>query len=151
MAIETAAAVEFFGTQTSLDATSGARAGAAFSVAGDLNAWANTDNAPTASMVLEVTFASAPAANTSVALFARLNSVASATDQLDPSANYQHAYLGSFPVKDVTGAQFVTIPVSLPNNVTAQSYNFFIQNNTAVSMNAGWDLHVTPKTIGPKA
>ena len=151
MAIAADSAVDFFGTQDSLDSTSASVADAAFSVVGDLVAWVNDDDAPQASVVLEATFSVAPDANSSVALFAQLNNVQSTNDQLAPTANYQHTYLGSFPVKDVTTAQFVTIPISLPNNGTSQSYNFFIQNNTGQTASAGWDIHITPKTIGPHA
>ena len=151
MTIGTDSAVDFFGTQDSLDSSSASVADAAFSVVGDLVAWVNDDDAPQASIVLEATFGSAPDTNSSVALFAQLNNVQSTKDQLAPTANYQHTYIGSFPVKNVTSAQFITIPASLPNNGTSQSYNFFIQNNAGQTISAGWDIHITPKTIGPHA
>jgi hypothetical protein len=77
MAIGADSAVDFFGTQDSLDSSSASVADAAFSVVGDLIAWVNDDDAPQASVVLEATFSVAPDANSSVALFAQLNDVQS--------------------------------------------------------------------------
>lgn len=151
MAITTDAGVDFFGTQDSLDNTSASVASAAFSVVGDLVAWTNDDDAKTASVVLEATFSVAPDANSSVALFGQLNNIQSTNDQLAPTANFQHVYLGSFPVKDVTTAQFIPIVISLPNNNTSQEYNFFIQNNAGQTISSGWDIHITPKATGPHA
>lgn len=151
MAIGTDSAIEFFGTQDSLDSSSAAVTSTSFSVAGDLIDWTNDDDAPQASVVLEATFPVAPDANSSVALFGRLADIQSTNDQDDPTANYQHVFLGSFPVKDVTSAQFIPIVISLPNNATSQIYRFFIQNNAGQTISAGWDIHVTPKAIGPHA
>lgn len=151
MAIGTDAAIEFFGTQDSLDDTSGTVADGAFSVAGDLLAWTNDDDAPTASVVLEATIAVTPDTNSSVSLFAQLLNIQSTNDQLVPTANFQHVFLGSFPIKDVTAAQFIPIVIDLPNNATSQIYQFFIRNNSGQTISAAWDIHITPKAIGPHA
>ena len=151
MTIGTDDAIDKFGTQDPLDDTSASVADDTFSVVGDLVAWVNDDDAGAASAVLECTFSVAPDANSSVALFAQLNDLVSTSDQLAPTANFQHVYLTSFPVKDVTSAQFIPQVISLPNNITSQSYNFFIQNNAGQTISAGWDLHITPKSIGPHA
>jgi len=151
MAIGTDSAVEVFGTQDSLDDTSGSVADAAFSAASDLLTWTNDDDAVSASVVLEATFGSSPDANSSVTLFAQMIDIQSTSDQLVPTANFQHVFIGTFPVKDVTSAQFIPVTVGLPNNATSQIYQFFIQNNAGQTISAGWDIHITPTAIGPHA
>lgn len=151
MAISTGNVIHFFGTQDALDDTSGAVADNAFSVAGDLLTWTNDDDAPMASLVLEANYSVAPDANSYVALYAQLLNISSTNDGDVPDANNQHVYLGSFPVNDVTTAQYIPIDVSLPNQYTSQQYQFFIENQTGQSIPAGWDLSVTPKTVGAHA
>lgn len=151
MAIGADSAIEFFGTQDSLDSTSGTVADAAFSVAGDLSEWTNDDDAPMAAMVLECAFGTAPDANSTVDLYAQLMNIVSTSDALAPDANNPHVYLGSFPLDDTTSTQFIPLDVRLPNTATSQVYQFYVQNNGGQTMSAGWDLHVTPKTIGPHA
>ena len=60
-------------------------------------------------------------------------------------------YLGAFPVKNVTTAQYIPLDVVLPNTKTSQGYDFYIRNNGGQTISAGWDLYVTPKTYGPHA
>ena len=151
MAITTGAAVEFFGTQDTLGTSSAAVADAAFSVAGDLSTWTNDDDAVSASVTLLANFSVAPTANTSVNLYLRLLDVQSANDGTVPDANFQHTYVGSFPLNDSTVAQYITIDIGLPNSVTSQQYEFYVENQSGQSLPAGWDIYVTPKAIGPHA
>ena len=151
MAIGTDSAIEFFGTQDTLGTSSSAVANAAFSVAGDLSTWVNDDDAPQASVVLLANFSVAPTANSSINLFLRLLDVQSTNDQDVPDANFQHVYAGSFPLNNVTTAQYIPIVISLPNNITSQNYEFYVENQSGQSLPAGWDIFVTPKTIGPHA
>ena len=151
MAIATGAAVEFFGTQDTLGTSSAAVADAAFSIAGDLSTWTNDDDAPMASVTLLANFSVAPTANTSVNLYLRLLDVQSTNDGTVPDANFQHTYVGSFPLNDSTVAQYITIDIGLPNSVTSQQYEFYVENTSGQSLPAGWDIYVTPKAIGPAA
>ena len=151
MAIATGAAIEFFGTQDTLGTSSAAVANAAFSVAGDLSTWTNDDDAPMASVTLLANFSVAPTANTSVNLYLRLLNVQSTNDGTVPDANFQHTYVGSFPLNDSTVAQYITIDIGLPNSVTSQQYEFYVENSSGQSLPAGWDIYVTPKAIGPHA
>jgi hypothetical protein len=151
MAIATGAAVEFFGTQDTLGTSSAAVADDAFSIAGDLSTWVNDDDAPMASVTLLANFSVAPAANTSVNLYLRLLDVQSTNDGTVPDANFQHRYVGSFPLNDSTVAQYITIDIGLPNSVTSQQYEFYVENTSGQSLPAGWDIYVTPKAIGPAA
>lgn len=151
MAIAADAAIEFFGTQDTLGTSSAAVADAAFSIAGDLSTWTNDDDAPQASVVLLANFSVAPDANSSINLYLRPIDVQSTNDGDVPDANFQHIYVGSFPLNDVTTAQYITIQISLPNNATSQDYEFYVENQSGQSLPAAWDIFVTPKTIGPHA
>ena len=151
MAIGTDSAIDFFGTQDTLGTSSAAVANDAFSIAGDLSTWTNDDDAPQASLTLLCNFSVAPTANSSLNLYARLLGVQSTNDNTVPNANFQHRYLGSFPLNDSTVAQYITIDVSLPNTKTSQQYEFYIENKSGQSLPLGWDLYITPKTIGPHA
>lgn len=151
MTIETDAAIEFFGTQDTLGTTSAAVADAAFSIAGDLSTWVNDDDAPQASVVLLANFSVAPDANSSINLYLRALDVQSTNDQDVPDVNFLHTFVGSFPLNDVTSAQYINIMISLPNNATSQNYEFYVHNQSGQSLPAGWDVFVTPKTIGPHA
>lgn len=152
MAISTDALIEFFGTQDTLGTTTSAVADAAFSDGtNDLTAWTNDDDAPQASIILSVTYSVAPDANSSVNLYLRPLNIQSTNDQDVPDANFLHTYAGSFPVNDVTTAQYCLIEIDLPNTKTSQEYEFYVENQTGQSMPAGWDIYVTPKTVGPHA
>jgi len=151
MSITTGAAVEFFGTQDTLGTSSASVADGAFSIAGDLSTWVNDDDAPQASVVFLGDFASAPTVGASVNLYLRPLDIQSGNDQEIPDANFQHSYVGSFPLNDVATAQYINIQISLPNNVTSQNYEFYIENQSGFSLDAGWDIFVTPKTLGPHA
>jgi len=151
MAISTDSLIEFFGTQDTVTSSSSSVTDGSFSVAGDITTWTNDDDAPMASVVLEATYSSAPDANSVVNLYARLMNIQSTNDQDAPDANFQHVYLGTFPLNDVTSAQYIPIDVKLPNTKTSQEYDFYIQNEAGQTLSAGWDLYVTPKTYGPHA
>lgn len=151
MAISTDAVVEFFGTQDTLGTSSAAVADAAFSIAGDLSTWTNDDDAPQASVTLLANYSVAPDANSSINLYLRPLDIQSTNDQDVPDANFQHTYVGSFPLNDVTTAQYIAIEISLPNTQTSQDYEFYVENQSGQSLPAGWDIYVTPKTLGPHA
>ena len=151
MAITTDAAINFFGTQDTLGTTSATVADAAFSIAGDLSTWTNDDDAPQASVTALIDYAVAPDVNSVVNLYLRPLNTQSTNDQEIPDANFTHTYVGSFPVNDVTTNQYITIDISLPNGQTSQQYEFYIENSTGQTIQAGWDIYVTPKTVGPHA
>ena len=151
MAIGTDDAIHKFGTQDTLGTTSTAVANDAFSIAGDLSTWTNDDDAPMASVTLLANFSVAPTANSSINLYLRPLAVQSTNDGEIPDANFQHRYVGSFPLNDVTTAQYITIDISLPNAYTSQQYEFYVENKSGQSLPTLWDLYVTPKTIGGAA
>lgn len=149
MAITTGAMIEYFGTEDTVSGTTSAVANGAFSVAGDVNAWTNDDDAVYATAKLLCTFSSTPTANTSVSLFARLMDISGTSDQQAPDANNRHVFLGVFPLNDVTSAQIIPIEIPLPNSETSQVYEFYLYNQSGQSLPSGWSLLITPKAIGP--
>ena len=151
MAIGTDALVEFYGTQDTLGTSSATVADAAFSIAGDLSTWTNDDDAPMASITALLDWSVAPDDSSGVTLYCRLLNTVSTNDSDVPDANFTHIYLGRFPANNVTTNQYITIDVSLPNGKTSQEYEFYIQNNTGQTIQAGWDIYITPKTFGPHA
>lgn len=151
MAIGTDAAIEFFGTQDTLGTSSATVADDAFSIATDLSTWTNDDDAPMASVTALIDFSVAPDTNSSVNLYLRLLNTVTTNDSDVPDANFQHKYVGSFPMNDVTTNQYVTLDIMLPNGKTSQEYEFYIENKTGQTIQASWDIYVTPKTIGPHA
>tara|TARA_R110000772_G_scaffold235182_2_gene346778 strand:- start:3771 stop:4232 length:462 start_codon:yes stop_codon:yes gene_type:complete len=153
MAIGTDATIEFFGTLDDLDSASAAVANDAFSISTDVvTPWTNDDDAPLATMVFIGTWTSAPTANTVVNLYARLLNVADTTkDQDVPDSNFGHAYLGSFPLNDVTTEQIIAIQIALPNVKSSTEYEFYIENRSGQTIDSGWSLQITPKTLGPSA
>lgn len=151
MAIGANSAVEFFGTTDTVTSSSSSLVDGGFSASSDIVLWTNDDDAPIAAFLLEATFSVAPSANSFVNLYARPMNVSGVNDGDVPDGNFNHVYLGAFPLNNVTTRQYVAIDARLSNVKSSQEYEFFIQNNAGQTISAGWDLKVTPKTIGPHA
>ena len=151
MTITTNAAIEVFGDQDNLTNSSASVADGGVSLQSDLAQWTNDDDTPNASVVLSVTFASAPDVSSGVGLYMRMMDIDGTNDQEAPDGNFSHLYVGRFPVNDVTANQFITIDIDLRNTTSSQLYEFYIQNDAGQTMNAGWYLLVTPKTVAPHA
>lgn len=157
MAIGTNALIDFFGTEDQVTvATPGAVSSGAFSVTGDVADWTNDDDAPFAMFKLQLTAAGlsgAPTAGEVVNLYARHIDVEGTDDTPVPDSSYLKTYLGSFVVDAADADQVYVIgPVRLPNYYESQVYEFFIENSMSVNIaSGGWDLWVTPVTVGPHA
>ena len=160
MAISTNAAIYFYGTETDLSttATTTTLATTVTSDASDLDEWTNTDDAPLASFLLEVDdWSAAPGDGETIDLYCTLVSVNSTNDEpvMGSSSDYVGHYLGSFVADDADAAQYLSLgPVRLPCYASQQEYQFYVINNTAVTMGTGdneWRLKVTPVTAGPHA
>ncbi len=159
MAISTNDAVQKYGTRdTVTTASTNSVANAGFSSLDDLVSsagWTNDDDAVQATAVLKVHFETTPTANTTIDLFDRvMNTGAAGEDPPTPNANYEHTYLGSFPVfggvGGTTATQHTAIQIELPSLVTSQVHEFYVKNNAGVAMETTWDLYVIPTAIGPK-
>lgn len=148
MAIDAGNSIHFFGAQDSLGTSSATVADDSFSIASDLSTWTNDDDAAMASIAAFFDYAVAPDSNSFISLYVRPLSIDTTNDQEIPTATFQHTYVGSFSVSDVTTNQYSLIHIALPNNVTSQQYEFYIHNQTGQTIQAGWDLHVTPLAFG---
>ena len=149
--IGTGDAVLKFSTQADLDNTSSAVTSTSFSVAADSLTLTNTDDALGCGLVLECTFSVAPDANSSVALFLQALNIEGVNDAPIPTANFQHDFRKSFPVKDQTAIQRIPIDITFPKGKSAAEYQPFIQNNAGQTISAGWRILRTLATVGSKA
>lgn len=158
MAISTNTSIWYFGSETNLTdgVTTTLIATTAFSAADDTEEWTNSDDAPLAMFKLYVAdWSAAPAAGTTIDIYAQLLNIQSTSDEPLPDASYKNHYLGSFVLDAADAAQYIICgPVSLPAYKTSQEYQFFLHNTTAVGMGTTddeWDLWITPITVGPHA
>lgn len=152
MAIGTNSAIEFYGTQDDLGSSSAEVTDGSFSIASDVAQWTNDDDAPSASITLLADWdTTGPDANSVVNLYAKLHNTEGTNDGEVPDANHRHVYIGTFPMNDVLTNQYITIKVALPNYKTSSLYEFFVENITGETLQAGWILYITPITIGPHA
>ena len=154
MVLPVGATIDLFDTQVLVSAaTTGLIASDAYSVSGDVvvGNWVNTDDAKEAAMILEGTFATAPAAFGVVNLYARFIDIRSTNDSAQPDGNFPYNYLGAFPIDTVNTLQ-TTPPliISLDNVKTSQPYQFYLENKTSASLSANWALYLTPKSVGQK-
>ena len=156
MAIGTDSLIDFFGTADALGTTTSTVADTAFSAGtGDLTAWTNDDDAPEAAAVFTMQYASGTLdGNPFVSLYARLLNIDGTDDEPVPDASYQNKLLGRFLIDTNLGTatdNSHAADIDLPNVYTSQVYEFYIENQTGVTIAAGWELTITPKTVGPHA
>ena len=148
-------AIDKFGSRTALGNTTSAVTNNSFSDGtNDLDAWTNSDDADFAAMTLEFTTATTGDAGSVVNLYARLMNIGNAgtEDAEVPDTNFPNTYMGSFPHNNPsTSAQAAPIIISLPNVVTSQVYEFYIENKLGQDISSGWELTVSPKAKGPHA
>lgn len=155
MAIGTDSVILFFGTQDEVTTAPATVVDGAYSIATDTSTWTNDDDAPLAMWRLLLTAAGlggAPDGGT-VDLYLQPQNIDGSTgDQFIPSANFQHTYIGSFPIQQTDANQQILIgPLPLPNSKTSAEFIPFIHNNTGVALGTTWTLHVIPVTYGPHA
>lgn len=159
MAIAADALIDFFGTQDPVTAGGGTSAvtNGSFSASGDAASWTNDDDARQAGFVLKFQYPSGTIVEDGVELYARLMNVDSTNDEPQPDAGWSPHYLGKFTTDTNQAATTDTYYVLdqgttfLPNQYASQVYEFYIKNNTDVTMTAGWTLKITPLTGGPHA
>jgi len=149
MTIGTNDSVDKFGTQDQLTSSSSAVANTAISVVADMPAWTNNENVDMASVSFKGTLAVSGTAGTFINLYARKLNVQSTDDDLAPNITFKQTFVGSLAIISST-AQAITIDIPLPNYKTNSEFEFYIINSSGQSLNAGWTIYITPKTIGPK-
>lgn len=156
MAISTNDAILKFGTQDQVDSTSGTVADGAFSVAGDIVAWTNDDDASRASAVLKCQFDVTMPTVGSIGLYARPINIEGTNDAPVPDANFEHYLVGVFPIDFGVAADtdfYTAIPVfQIPQMKASQEIEFYIKNEgTGQTIGTSWNLWITPITDGPHA
>lgn len=143
-----------FGTQDTVTAGGGTSAvtDTSFSVAADAAAWTNDDDYSLADVVLKFQYPSGTLASPPIVnLRLRKMNVDSTNDEPVPdglSSAYPGHLVGTFVGDQNLGSTtdtYLTIEIHLPNAYTSQVYEFYIENQTDVTMTAGWTLKVTPK------
>lgn len=155
MAIATNDAVDKYGTQDTITTgTPSSITTGNFSVAADVAAWVNDDDATEGAFVLACAWATVTSiGDKPINLFARLDNIDSTNDPKDPGTTNHSMFIGSFVAPGSAGAATtVYIPgrFPLPNFYTSQSYVFFIENLTGQTISSAWSLKVTPIAQGPK-
>ncbi|MCC7082181.1 MAG: hypothetical protein IT530_16030 [Burkholderiales bacterium] len=154
MTIATNDRIEKFGAQASVDdGSTSAIASGAFSVAADIAAWTNTDDAPMAALVLRCQWATVTGvANRAVNVYVRLLNIQGTNDPVSPGVNRFGTYLGSFTIYAASANTdyYFDARVELPNMQSGQEYEFYLENQSGQTISAGWALWVTPVTDGPK-
>lgn len=156
MAIGTDNLIDFFGTQVSVDdGSTSSIADGAFSVAADLTAFTNADDAPSCVMVFQCQWATQPTDGSVINIYARKLNVESTNDTPVPDAANLDQFIGSFTVDGTvatsTDAFQVTSWLTLPNHISSQIYEFYFENQTGQTISAGWEAFLTPVTKGPHA
>ena len=151
MAITTGAAVEEFGTQTTVITTGSTVNTDSPSLIGDATSFTNTANAVSANFVFTGSFGVAPDVDGTIDLYAQLLDVDGTNDTVIPSASYENIYLGLFPLQsDASGSQTLSLVTGLPNAKSSQEYNFFIINRAGQNLTSGATVKITDTAINSK-
>ena len=157
MAIGTDAAVEFFGTASARGNSTTTITDGSFSVigVGGTDSYTNSDDALYARAVLTMQYASGTLdALPFVALHARRLNIDGTSDEAVPDSSHKSALLGVFDIDAALGTSTdvsVAIDIPLLNVYTSQVYEFYLENQTGVTIATGWELTITPLAIGPHA
>ena len=159
MAIGTNDGIRKFGTQTTVSAGGGTSAVAStvgtYSAAGDAATFTNTDDTPLAAFVLTMQYPSGTITTGGIQLMCRLLNSDGTTDEPSITANWAGHWLGNFitgtGMSATTNYALELGPVELPAVKSSQEYEFYLVNNCAVQITAGWTLKLTPMTDGPHA
>ena len=156
MTISTDASIVFHGTTDPVDdTTTSSVADGIMSVAADIAAWTNTDDAPSAQLILNWQYPSGTISG-NISIHVRPINIDGTGDPSVPTETNPIGFAGNF---EISTAQVVLtdtpamVIVPLVNFMmkTSQEYEFYIYNQSGAAISAGWDLDIVPMTYGPKA
>jgi len=156
VAIGTNTAVPFFGTTDALDdTTTSAITNDASSVAADITAWTNTDDAPAANVILRWQYPSGTL-DGDIDLQIRPLNVDGTSDTPVPTFADPVGYVGTFQVDTSLAVTTDSILMRSINLLpwmmkTSQEFEFYLINRSGVTISANWDLDIVPMALGPKA
>lgn len=138
------------GTQKVLESNGVSIANNALAQADDSSYNVETDGGgyPDGEFVLTGAYATAPVENTTIVLLARPLNVDGTLDTETPEATRGTYFVGSFVVNNVGGSVNQTM-VCYAKNLPREADYFPFNNGTGQSLNAGWTLKVTPRSLGP--
>lgn len=157
MAIGADSTIEFWGTEDEVTTTGSpgpaSIANDGFSTAADIVTWTNDDDAPWVYFLLKVAYGTGPTIGSSIVLHAQQKNLQSSSPSIDnpvPDSNFGGGAIGSFPVDNVTAAQYCPVQlIRLPNYKTSAEWDFFLENKTGQAVSADWQLWAKPATWGP--
>jgi len=125
------------------------------SVAGDLTAWTNDEDSKKAAVTIKWQYPSGTIdAGASINLYCRKMNVQSTNDESTIDASNKKHFLGSAQVDEGLATatdDYITFDIDLENWITSSVYEFFWENNTGVSISAGWAAWINTKTTNQKA
>lgn len=126
----------------SVISTGAAVADGNYSLSGHATTWTNDEEAEYATFTFDGTLAAQADADSVMELFARLLDVSDSTeDANEPSDDFPHIRLGSFPLDSGTSGTHTTIvsrTFRLPAGIKAsQTMDFYIKNGSGQSLNSG--------------
>ena len=138
------------GTPKTLEANGASIANNTLAQADDANYSISADGAyfPDAKFVVAVTFGTAPAEGTTLALYARPLDIDGTNDAEVPETTRPTVFIGTFAVNNVTTAQYIEL---LAQDVPWGAAYYIHNNGTGQTVSAGWTLKVTPCTVAPAA
>lgn len=155
MPISTNDLIKKFGTVDSIDdGSTSAISNNAFSVAADITAWTNDEDAPYAMFILKCQWGTVTSvANRSVIIHARPINIDSTNDPVAPSANrlMPIGFFNVYAAAITTDYYFESSICELPNMKSSQEYEFYLENQSAQTISSGWTLKIVPIAFGPKA
>lgn len=146
-----------FGTPDQVDdGSTSTIANDAFSVAADVSAWTNDDDAPYGSAVLECQFDTTMPTVGSVGLYARLMNIQSTNDEGATDGSYAPHFVASFLIDFGIAADtnfFMGIDLfEIPQAGASQVIEWYLKNEgTSQTIGTDWNLWITPKSFGPHA
>ena len=138
------------GTPKTLEANGASIANNTLAQADDANYSISADGAyfPDAKFVISVTFGTAPAEGTTLALYARPLDIDGTNDTDAPETTRPTVFIGTFTVNNVTTAQYIEL---LAQDVPWNAAYYLHNNGAGQTVSAGWTLKVTPYTVAPAA
>lgn len=146
-----------FASAATLESSGASAANAAFVQANDVTlSSTNHSNFTHGDFVLKTVGFSGGLSTTNTAyigLYARdINAIDSSTDVVTPSSSSRNRFVGSFMLGQAgssTTNYFSVTDVPLGGFNSEQEY--YLENQSGVSLNSGWSLRVVPKAIVPGA
>lgn len=155
MAISTNDIIDKFGAADTVTAGGGTSAvtNGTFSAAADAATWTNDDDAPLAVAILKFQYATGTLASAGFSIYCRRLNIDSTNDEPVVDSGYPGHFLAHIPIDTnlaiSTDSYVASTPFRLPNLKTSQEYDFFVENNSGVTIAASWVLKIVPISGGP--